>query len=109
MPTYLEPALIDSRIIRPAFAHGFVFSCASTRAVVETSPEHTRHRKLNLSALLQISFPPPLTVKRSLEKLAQPVWPGLPISMSVQPAGITPTVTRVALFAELSAARMVSG
>jgi len=82
-----DPAAMDDRNITPALAHGSELLTLVTRAVTIASPEKLSEAKLNWSAEVQISAPPPATVQLPPENEAKPATPGVPMSESLHPLG----------------------
>src|SRR4030095_2202681 len=90
MVACLAPAPRLSRIITPALATEAVFSCASTRAVIDPSPVSCEYAKRNSSDVAVIPAPPPVTNHASevpCWKHAVPACPTAPTSRDVYPVG----------------------
>src|SRR5262249_46092970 len=84
------PASVLSRNITPALAHVLVLGIMLlTLAIIRPSPVQVSDARWNWSLVLQMSAPLPATVQVPLPamKLAEPLMPGLPMSVLTQSVG----------------------
>ena len=85
-----ESAAVVCRSMTPAFAYGFTFCSAVTRAISWPSPLSGCEAYWNASAVPQISPPAPRTLKVEPDRAEPPVTPTAPTSRLVQGFGSAP-------------------